>query len=58
MNPKPNYKKLEELHADHKMRSRDAHNNNASLYSIADRVLRQSHHYFEKKVWALSLIHI
>jgi len=52
MNPKPNYKKLEELHADHKMRSRDVRNYNANMHSIADRVLRQPHHYFEKRVWA------
>ena len=52
MSPNPNYKKIEELHADHKMRSRDVRNYNAKMHSIADRALRRPHHYFEKRVWA------
>ena len=52
MSPNPNYKAIEELHADHKMRSRDERNYNANMYSVADRALRQSHNYFEKKLWA------
>ena len=52
MSPNPNYKEIEELHADHKMRSRDVSNYNANMHSVADRALRQPHHYFEKRVWA------
>ncbi len=52
MSPNPNYKAIEELHADHKMRSRDERNYKANMHSVADRALRQPHHYFEKKVWA------
>ena len=52
MNPNPNYKEIEELHADHKMRSRDERNYKANMHSVSDRALRQPHHYFEKRVWA------
>ena len=52
MSPNPNYKEIEELHADRKMRSRDERNYNTNMYSVADRALRQPHHYFEKRVWA------
>ena len=52
MNLSTNYKAIEELHADHKMRSQDVHNYNANMHSVADRALRQSHNYFEKKLWA------
>ena len=44
MNPNPNYKEIEELHADHKMRSRDVRNYKTNMYSVADRALRQPHH--------------
>ena len=47
-----NYKAIEELHADHKMRSQDVRNYNANLHSVVDRALRRSHHYFEQRVWA------
>ena len=50
MSPNPNYKEIEELHADHKMRSRDVRNYNANMHSVSDRALRQPHHYFEKRV--------
>ena len=52
MSSSPNYKKIEELHADHKMRSQDVRNYNANMHSVADRALRKPHHYFEKRVWA------
>ena len=49
MSSSPNYKAIEELHADHKMRSRDERNYKANMHSVADRAVRQPHHYFEKK---------
>jgi len=52
MSPNPNYKEIEELHADHKMRSRDVRNYNANMHFVADRALCRPHHYFEKRVWA------
>jgi len=52
MSPNPNYKAIEELHADHKMRSQVVRNYNANKHSVADRALRRPHHYFEKRVWA------
>ena len=52
MSPNLNYKAIEELHANHKMRSQDVHKYNANMHSVADRALRQPHHYFEKRVWA------
>ena len=51
MNPNPNYKEIEELHADHKMRVRNIRDYNVNMHSVVDRALRQPHHYFEKKVW-------
>ena len=52
MSLNPNYKEIEELHADHKMRSRDLRKYNANMHFVADRALRKPHHYFEKRVWA------
>ena len=52
MHPSPNYKQIEELHADHKMRSRNIRNDNTYMYSVADRALHRPHYYFEKRVWA------
>ena len=36
MSPNPNYKEIEELHADNKMRSRDVRKYNANMHSVAD----------------------
>ena len=52
MHPSPNYKQIEELHADHKMRSRNIRNDNTYMHSVADRALHRPHYYFEKRVWA------
>ena len=48
MSSSTNYKAIEELHADHKMRSQDERNYKANMHSVADRALSRSHHYFEK----------
>ena len=52
MSPNQNYKEIEELHADHKMRSGYVRNYHANMHSVVDKALRQPHHYFEKRVWA------
>ena len=52
MNPSKNYKKEEEELADHKICTQNERNDDTNMHSVADRVLRRPHYYFEKIVWA------